>query len=103
MDPTALSYLLGFIPTAYVGWVLSAMALCALADALFPQPVPGSPWVRIRRVISFIGANFGAARNRVRPGTVNAIIAAARGGDAVSVIARPALEQAATKILIEEK
>lgn len=53
---------------AYLTW------FCACADAIFPQPKPGSRWVKLRRLISIQAINVGAAVNRILPGTLDATV-----------------------------
>ncbi|WP_139284937.1 hypothetical protein [Acidocella aminolytica] len=44
-----------------------AVAVASAIDAAFPQPAPGSHWLPVRKVISFIAINFGAAKNGSQP------------------------------------
>ena len=78
MDPTSLVALIAGVPGIgpYLAYLPVLVALCAVLDAALPQPVEGSPWVGVRRVVSFVGINFGAAANLVRPGAIPAGVAA---------------------------
>ena len=69
MNTPALDALWALLPLRYVPYALAVCGLCAAIDAYFPQPVPGSRWVPIRRLISFIGFNLGNALNRIQPGS----------------------------------
>lgn len=47
----------------YVPYVISAAAAAA---AVLPQGAEGSVWYQIRKVIDFLAANFGNAKNVVK-------------------------------------
>lgn len=72
MDP--FTFLLSVLPPRWAGIVFLLIALCAYIDAAIPQPGPGSRWVPVRRVVSWVGGNWGAAKNRVVPGSVDATV-----------------------------
>ncbi|MGI4945122.1 MAG: hypothetical protein ACRYHQ_31935 [Janthinobacterium lividum] len=73
MDP--VTYLLGLVPARYWPCVFIPTAVCAIVDAVVPQPPPGSRWVPIRRLVSLVGGAFGWARNAVPAGSREVLIA----------------------------
>ncbi len=62
------------------------LPLCALIDALVPQPAAGSVWVVPRKLVSAIGFNFLHASNAVQPGALPASVSSAADG-VISAIA----------------
>ena len=67
MDP--VTYLLGLVPAHYWPCVFIPTAVCAIIDAVVPQPPPGSRWVPIRRLVPLVGGAFGWAANRIPAGS----------------------------------
>lgn len=47
--------------------VLTVMGGSAGLSALLPQGVPGTAWGAVRKVLDFIGANWGNAKNLPSP------------------------------------
>lgn len=47
--------------------VTAAVAVASALDALLPQPGAGSHWIPVRKAISFIAVNVGAASNGKQP------------------------------------
>ncbi|MBB3174868.1 hypothetical protein FHR90_002715 [Endobacter medicaginis] len=71
MDP--VSYILSLLPARLAVPALAAIGLCAVLDAMLPQPPSGSPWVLPRRILSAIGANWLNARNLAQPGAAHPV------------------------------
>ena len=70
---------LAAVPAQYVGYVMTAVAVCSLLDAYVPQPPAGSRWVPVRRAVSFLAQNVHFARNAVPAGSIPAPVAKAAG------------------------
>ena len=66
MDP--VSYILSLLPARAAMPLLAAIGLCAVLDAVLPQPKGGSVWVLPRRILTAIGANWLYARNLLPAG-----------------------------------
>ena len=69
MDP--VSYILSLLPARLAVPVLAAIGVCAVLDAMLPQPPAGSLWVVPRRILSAIGANWLNARNVLPAGAAH--------------------------------
>ena len=79
MDPLqALIAVLSAVPVfgPVLPYVPGLIALCAILDAVIPQPVADSAWVPLRRIVAMAGGSFGYARNAVPAGAVPASVAA---------------------------
>jgi len=46
-----------------VGYLVWAMGACSVADAVLPQPAPGSRWLPLRKLISVVAFNVAHATN----------------------------------------
>lgn len=59
------------LQSAGLGWLVqylvAAVAIASILDAVIPQPVAGSHWLPIRKLLSFAAANVGFARNSTQP------------------------------------
>lgn len=80
MDP--LAFLISLLPHQYAMLALDLIGVCAILDAAIPQPGPGSRWVRVRRVIALVGANWGWASNKFVAGSLAARVERLKRGAA---------------------
>lgn len=85
MDATTLVAMISGVP--YVGpyavWIPVAVLLCSVVDAVFPQPVAGSIWVKPRQVVSLVSISILHARNAVPAGAPPTAVAIANAAEAV--------------------
>ena len=70
-----ISSVVAVLPARYVVFVFAALGVCAIADALMPQPPAGSDWVPARRLLHVLASNYLNARNAVPAGAVPASVA----------------------------
>ena len=54
--------------------ITAIVALASTLDASLPQPAPGSHWLLVRKVISFLAVNVGNASNGSQPSFVTWIV-----------------------------
>ena len=55
-------------------YITAVIAAASTLDATLPQPTPGSHWLIIRKVISFLAINVGNASNGNQPDLVTWIV-----------------------------
>jgi hypothetical protein len=72
MDPTFAAFLMLLTSVPGIGpalpYVPLVCGLAALTDVLIPPPPAGSVWVVPRKIIHYLGLNFGYARNALPAG-----------------------------------
>ena len=55
-------------------YITLAVAVASTIDAALPQPAPGSHWLILRKLISFVAVNVGNASNGTQPSFVTWIV-----------------------------
>ena len=55
-------------------YITAIVATASTLDAALPQPAPGSHWLIVRKVISFLAINIGNASNGKQPDFVTWIV-----------------------------